>query len=322
MLLKGIDYDNLDNLCTFIAKFYQKNNINITKEEGYKLTQKDNLDEGDKQAIIEAASQCLKEGNPLGSKTINDGKINTSAWLSHCLYSSEISGNLAKNIGLNEDIAKTLGLLHDYGRKFDHDFSHTIKGFEELVDLGWYNEAISCLTHSFLNGGRCCNNEQAIEGFYVNDNGNPHFNDNTPKDDVTLFLENYRFGEYDVILNIADLMATDKGILPPHKRIADIATRRIIDPTNRAYFLAELTNTLIEFIRRTDFNIDEIKCIKANKNTALEDIQKYFKTTSEYFFTVYNHLSKEKKRILSYKTTKNIGIIISPIFFFYLILIL
>ena len=79
MLLKGIDYDNLDNLCTFIAKFYQKNNINITKEEGYKLTQKDNLDEGDKQAIIEAASQCLKEGNPLGSKTINDGKINTSA---------------------------------------------------------------------------------------------------------------------------------------------------------------------------------------------------------------------------------------------------
>ena len=212
--------------------------------------------------------------------------------------------------------------MHDYGRKFDHDFSHTIKGFEELVDLGWYNEAISCLTHSFLNGGRCCNNEQAIEGFYVNDNGNPHFNDNTPKDDVTLFLENYRFGEYDVILNIADLMATDKGILPPHKRIADIATRRIIDPTNRAYFLAELTNTLIEFIRRTDFNIDEIKCIKANKNTALEDIQKYFKTTSEYFFTVYNHLSKEKKRILSYKTTKNIGIIISPIFFFYLILIL
>lgn len=85
------------------------------------------------------------------------------------------------------------------------------------------------MTHSFVNGNRCANNEPAEDGFYVDDTGNPRWEENTAKDDITKFLENYQYNEYDNILTIADLMATDKGIVSPFDRIEDIATRKKLD---------------------------------------------------------------------------------------------
>lgn len=289
LLINGVSFDNLDNLCKLIQNYYS-NSINISLEDAYRLTQNNSLDEIEKDIIINLATDCIRSGNSLGSKTINEGKINTSEWINHCYYSSDVCGTLAKNLGIDENTAKTLGLLHDYGRKFDHSFNHTIKGFESLVDLGWYNEATSCLTHSFVNGGRCANNEVAVNGFGLDKDGNAIWKENAEKDDITLFLENYKYSDFDILLNVADLMATSKGIMSPKERIEDIATRRLIDTTNRGYFLAEFTNVLINLLKKLNLIDDNIPYIKDDENTSLEQIQNYFNNVSEYFFKAFQNL--------------------------------
>lgn len=298
LLIKDISMEDLSNLCIMIQQYYKNlpTPIELTLENCYKLTQQNNLDDIEKITIVNLASQCIKNGRYLGNKTINDGKISTSAWINHCFYASEVCANLAEQLGLDLNTAKTIGLLHDYGRKFNHSFMHTIDGFEALINLNWENEAIGCLTHSFINNGRCSNNEPAVEGFYVDKDGNPKWNENVEKDDITLFLENYQYSNYDVILNIADLMATSEGIVSPKKRLEDIATRRTIDPTNRGYFLADLTNTLIDILKKLNLIDENSNYIKANENTPLSVIENYFNQISDHFFNAFLNFENIKKQ--------------------------
>ena len=296
VLINNLDIGDLSNLCNLIQKSYNTSiSTNLSKEECYVLTQNIKLDKIEKKEIFGLSKTCLKNGLHLGSRTTTDGR-NSSSWLSHSLYAGEVCANLAPIFGLNSDVAKTLGMLHDYGRKFDHSFMHTIEGFEALSDLGWHSEALSCLTHSFVKGGRCANADPSIDGFYLDENGNPNFDNKTIKDDITLFLEKYNYTDYDIILNIADLMATDRGIVSPHERIADIATRKKVDPKNRSYFLSEVTNVLIDILKKSNFATDDMIYIKPIEGLSLEEIQNYFNKISEYFFQVYKKISKENKK--------------------------
>lgn len=293
LLINGLKKEDLENLCDLIHKEYFNSDTNITLDDCYNITQNMNLDIKDKEFILNLAYKCIENGKHLGNNTINEGTINTSSWISHVLNASIASKNIAKILNVNENNVSTLALLHDYGRKFTHTFNHTLKGFEKLSNIGWYNEAIGCLTHSFLKGGRCANNEPAIDGFYLDEEGNSHFKQDTKKDDITLFLDNYSYSDYDIILNIVDLMATDKGILPPHERIKDIAIRREIDPTNRSYFLSEFTNTLIDILNKE--NKTNLEYIKATKDITLEQIENYFTKVSELFFKTYLNLNEKKE---------------------------
>lgn len=299
LLINGYDYESLNNLCTFISRYYY-----LDEEESYQLTQDLNLDKENKKIIMNLAKDCIKLGMSLGNKLVCNGKFEATSWISHCMYVGEVCETLANAKGLNKDIALTLGLLHDYGRRIDQSFKHVIVGFQELTDLGWNNEALSCLTHSFLNGGRCANNEPAESGFYVDDEGNPQWEFGTKKDDITTFLENYQYTEYDTILNIADLMATSNGIVSPYERIEDIATRRTIDPTNRGYFLAELTNTLIDFLKKTNHLKEDFPYIKATKATTLKEIEMSFKVVSLCFYNTYLEISTDNKKIFSLEPKK------------------
>lgn len=298
LLIKDLKIEDLSNLCKLIQQYYilLPNPIELSIEECYKLTQINNLTDVEKQIIVMLAEQCIKSGVHLGNNAINNGNINTSSWISHSFYASEVCANLSLLLNLDIEEAKTIGLLHDYGRKFNHTFYHAIEGFQHLIDINWDNEAIGCLTHSFVNGGRCSNNEQAVDGFYVDENGNQQWAENSIKDDITSFLENYQYTDYDIILTISDLMATDKGIVSPQKRIEDISTRRTIDYTNRGYFLTEITNTLINVLRRLNLINDNIKYIKSDKNTTLEEIQNYFNYVSTIFFNEYINININKKQ--------------------------
>lgn len=287
LLINNTEYDNLSNLCEMI---YSSNNLSFASlKEVFELTQTNysNLDFNTKRIILDNAFKCLENGKTLGDKTINEGKINTSSWFSHSLYIGKLCFDLARILGLNEEIAFTLGILHDIGRKYDHSFNHVIKGCEFLYSIGWYNEAIGCLTHSFVNGGRCSNNEPALSGFYVDENGNPKWEKAAKIDDVGYFLNHYDYTDYDRILNIADLMATDKGIVSPYDRIEDIATRRKIDPINRGYFLSDFTNLLVDFMKRTGSIDEDYPYIKATKNIKIEEINEKFKIVSQYFYDFY-----------------------------------
>lgn len=315
LCIKDIDIENLDNLCTYIQNFYSQQGIIISKEDCYMLTQGQTvtikpekqiqifeeqitLTEDLKQIILELAYQCISDGHHLGNKM--SGKFNTSAWLSHSLYQGETAALLASQLNLKPDTARKLGILHDIGRKKTHKFDHTIQGFELLAQENLLDEAICCLTHSFiandkLHGNRCANCDAALPGFYVDNNGKPNWDETTEKDDITYFLESHNYNLYDFIINIADLMATDKGITSPYERVADIATRKPIDPKNRKFFLASLINLL-----NTLMNINQEQ-IKATDNISEEEMNQLFQKTSENFYNYFLELrSKNNSQKLGF----------------------
>ncbi len=301
LLFKNVSKEDLSNLTENMKEYFKSYNLSL--EDCYNLTQGNSvkgleINEELKSIIVDLTYKCIESGKTLGEKTINDGKINTSSWMSHVLYEGKLSKELAIKLGLDPITAQIQGILHDYGRKITHSFEHVTKGYEALVDEGWEKEAIACLTHSFLNGGRCASNESAEEGFFVDENGNPAWEEGTEKDDITLFLENYKYSKYDDILNIADLMATSNGIVSPYERIEDIATRRTLDPTNRGYFLAEFTNKLVEFLKETGRNVPEeiSKEIKATPDVSIDEINNRFKKVSDIFYEHYkSKISPSKK---------------------------
>jgi len=148
LLINNLPKEDLDNLCTLIHKEYFNNDKNITINDCYNITQNLELDNKTKEYILNLAYKLTENNIYLGNKTINEGKINTSSWINHALNASIVAKNLAQTFNVNENNASTLALLHDYGRKFTHAFNHTLKGFEELSNIGWYNEALGCLyTH-------------------------------------------------------------------------------------------------------------------------------------------------------------------------------
>lgn len=293
VLIKDLEYQDLDILCKRILMKFDLDNLD--EQECYRLIQSNNVSDEFKKIIYDCAVELINENNCLGSRISNG--YNTSAWINHCYYVGECCFNLANIIGLDADKARTYGLLHDVGRKKSFRFDHAIYGFEYLISVGYIDEAIGCLTHSFVNGGRCSNNERAVEGFYLDKNGNANFKDDVNKDDITLFLEQYQYNDYDILLNIADLMAINKGVVSPYDRIRDIATRREIDPVNRGYFLADITNVLIDFLKSVDYVDNDLDYIKADENTSLKEIEDYFKEISKYFYEVYTNFNNKKLKI-------------------------
>ncbi len=291
LLIKNAQETDLFNLCKFVQSHYPQ----LSLHECYQLTQGEGneilpLDEEVLSTIYHCAYQCLESGNSLGTRTIMDGKINTSDWMGHCLWEGKLAGQLASILNLDVSRAEKLGILHDYGRKISQDVNHITRGYEELSDAGWNEEALGCLTHSFLAGGRCSWNDSPEDGFYVNEKGEPYWELGATKDDITIFLEHYSYTEYDHILNIADLMATSKAIVSPAERIADIATRRKeFDPRNRLYFLAELSNKLIEMLIKMGGEVPEDMSQKVvvKKGVTLEAITLKFERASTLFFAEY-----------------------------------
>ncbi len=286
LLIKGVSQEDLSNLCKKIQQDL-KGEGELTLEACYDITQ-GNVEDIDElvqkmkgktaqEYLLELAYECVeKDGLHLGEKTIAGGKINTSSWISHSLYEVRVAQTLANKMGLDPEKAGVLAMLHDYGRKYIHDFTHVTKGFEALIDLGWDEEARACLTHSFINAGRCANCDPAEDGFYIDENGQPTWENEAPIDDMAEVLSTMKYDEYDTILNIADLMATDKGVTTPYARVEDVATRKTPDPRNRAYFLSEFTNKLLEVMRSG--------APRSNALMSIEDADERLKRVSNKFY--------------------------------------
>ncbi len=298
LVIKDLDYETLDVLCKIIS-----NDLEIDSIEFYKMLQYDKLDKETKDMILDKAYDIISDGYHLGSK--RNGSYYASSWVEHSLYEGHVASILAHKMGLDEDTAMKLGILHDIGRKFDHSFFHTIKGFEYLTAMGFEKEAICCLTHSFLpvleedtlRGNRCACCDPALEGFSVDENGRGVFKDNSMKDDMTLFLEKYNYNSYDIILNIADLMATSNGITSPYERMLDIYSRKTPDSKNSPFFKVCFINSL----NRLLFQMTQDEKYERNRNikefSSLDEIDDCLIDTSNDFIDQYNQLLEEEKVI-------------------------
>ena len=148
------------------------------------------------------------------SRVIND----KSRWVDHSICVGNTAGILAKALELDEDYAKTLGYIHDIGKKFDYEndgvFSHLIKGYKYLKTLGYGEEyAGICIKHSFLNNDiNCLANDRNITD---QTNVNYEF--------VKKYIKN-KYTIYDKIINLCDLMCTEK-VQTVDKRLIDLLRR-------------------------------------------------------------------------------------------------
>ncbi len=298
MCIKDLRYEDLNNYCKLLSSKFMS--PDLTPSKCYELLQKADIALFT-EILIPTAYECLEQYKTLGSGKTPDGKFISSSWLSHSLYEAEVARTLAKISNLDESISFQMGLLHDIGRKKTHDFSHTIKGFEILIDEGWEQEAIWCLTHSFLmdftsgnhKGGRYANCDPAEDGFYVDEKLVAHPEKVIEQDDLTEFLSIFNYTMYDMILNISDLMATDRGITNPLKRVEDIATRKTPDQRNRNYFINNFTNVLRFYLESTG----QLKDIDISIIQNEEEAYQYFQIISGDFYKFYiESLRKNKKK--------------------------
>lgn len=282
LLINNLEFDMLENLCVKIS-----NSISITVSEAYNITQNPS-DDYEKRVILKCALDLVKENTYMGNKMVLGTNINTSSFISHSLNSAILACRLANGINLDLEYAFCYGLLHDYGRKFTHDFTHIIKGFEALSNSGYDDMAKGCLTHSFINGGRYCNNEVVNDSFCLDEKNKEHYDET---DDMREVLGFANYSDYDMILNIVDLMASDTEIMKVIDRIDDIASRRsgIEDSLNRKYFYVSLYNLLIDFMRklgsiRTFININ-LEYINYD-SVGLDEVKEKLKTLSTLIYNV------------------------------------
>ena len=124
----------------------------------------------------------------------------------------------------------------------------------------------------------------------------PCWREDAERDEMTQFLEQYTYSDYDRILNIADLMATSHGVVSPMERLRDIATRRILDPTNRGYFLAELTDQLLWLMGCIGMEIPAAwaHVHRAETGIPLERLQQELEAVSAAFYETVGKLTTTK----------------------------
>ena len=113
LLIRDIPFEDLSNLCNEINNFFEKEKEKgfsvLPIEDCYKMTQVPNItgikaiDWSYRVLVLSIAIYTVRKGKNLGNKTIRDGKINTSEWISHCIWEAEVAANLADMMGLNVD---------------------------------------------------------------------------------------------------------------------------------------------------------------------------------------------------------------------------
>lgn len=168
-------------------------------------------------------------------------------WIEHSICVGNTAGVIAKALGLNEEFAKSLGFIHDIGKKFnyEHDgvFPHAIYGYKYLKSLGYDEEyAAICIKHSFLNNDiDCLSNDRDYT-----DSSNPYYN----------FVKDYIKDEYTIyekIINLCDLMCTTK-IQTVDKRMMDLLLRHGVYK-NTHYHLQETFKLKEYFDNKLGYNL-------------------------------------------------------------------
>ena len=223
--------------------------FNLSKNDSYKIIQnKDTLKEL-KIKVFDLAYECIDNHKTLGSG-INQYGFNKSAFLSHSLEEARLCSLMAEKANLDTDKSFKMGLLHDYGRKYNHGGLHVTLGFNNLFSLGYITESIGCLTHSYLNGNYFACYSPSDE-YKVDDDLNIiYISEEVKENEVYKFLSTYTYTDYDRILNLADLMASENGVISPEKRIIDIEKRRKMIGNQRKFFIKELCETIYWYLKK------------------------------------------------------------------------
>lgn len=131
-------------------------------------------------------------------------------WIKHSKCVGETAEIIAKKLNLDAEKAKTLGYIHDIGKRTGEFKNHVMNGYNYLKELGYDDEYCNiCLTHSYLNNDYMCTA-----------GGIP-----TDISFRTEFIKTHEYTIYEKIINLCDLMCTSV-VNTIDKRLIDILIRR------------------------------------------------------------------------------------------------
>lgn len=135
---------------------------------------------------------------------------NDGAWVNHSQNTALAAEMIAKEAGLDSEAAYAYGLLHDIGRSFTKgQFLHITEGYQYLSDRGYEDAAQICLTHSFP-----IQNIYSYVGEIDIDERDQKYYQRK--------LQEIKYSDYDLLIQLCDTIATDCGFVFPEKRFVNL----------------------------------------------------------------------------------------------------
>lgn len=152
--------------------------------------------------------------------------LNPGRWIEHSKKVGEAARRIAEKLNLDTEKARTLGYIHDIGKRYGEREHHVIKGYEFLKEKGYDDEyANICITHSYLNNDINC----TAGGVPSKESAGYEFR--------KTFVQSHEYTIYEKIINLCDLMCTNE-FMTLEQRLIEIMARRGVD-TNTVYHITE-----------------------------------------------------------------------------------
>ena len=173
------------------------------------------------------------------------GMAENDNWIYHSICVGNTAGKIAEALALDIDFAKTLGYIHDIGKRFGYGKEvapHDINGYEYIKGLGYHDKyANICLTHSYLNNDINC-----VAGGVPDANGAKY-------EFRSEFVKNHEYTIYEKIINLCDLMCTTVN-MTLEKRLIDIMKRRGVH-SNTVYHITEAQKLKERMDEKVGYNV-------------------------------------------------------------------
>lgn len=140
--------------------------------------------------------------------------LNPGPWVEHSLYVGKAAELIAReDKELDANIALTLGMLHDVGRRYGvTNERHSLDGYNFAIERGYNMLARISLTHSYLckEVDDICGNKDCTfeERKFIKD-----------------YLDNIEFTAYDKLIQLCDALALPSGFCLLEKRMLDVVRR-------------------------------------------------------------------------------------------------
>lgn len=165
-------------------------------------------------------------------------EVENDHWIDHSICVGNTAGKIAESLKLDVDFAKTLGYIHDIGKKINGPKNHSVNGYYYIKELGYDEEyANICLTHSYLNNDINCTAGGFPEAipFRIE------------------FIKNHKYTIYEKIINLCDLMCK-KVTLTLEKRLIDLILRKGVHE-NTIYHIQEAQKLKKDIDNMLGFNV-------------------------------------------------------------------
>lgn len=227
------------------VRLWKVSNEDVMKEvykldiEGMTVNFPDKLNELLKKLTSQKALELLNNSK---------GLAEDDNWIEHSICVGNTAGKIAEALKLDKDFAKTLGYIHDIGRRFGNhtkDNPHDIKGYEYIKELGYGdNYASVCLTHSYLNNDINC-----VAGGMLDLSGYKY-------DFRKEFIEKHEYTIYEKIVNLCDLICK-KEVMTLEKRLEGLVAKYGVYE-NTDYHIREAQKLKQEFDELLGYNVCDL----------------------------------------------------------------